>query len=76
LQAIEGITVVPSQANFFLAKTGLPPKEIFEKLLARDILVRDVSKYPMLSEYVRISVGTPEENDKLIAALKDVLSAT
>jgi histidinol dehydrogenase len=75
LRAIEGVEVVPSQANFFLAKMPLPPKAIFENLLARDILVRDVSKYPMLSEYVRISVGSPEENDKLIAALKEVLKA-
>jgi histidinol dehydrogenase len=73
LQAIEGVEVVPSQANFMLAKTPVKPKEIFEELLSRDILVRDVSKYPMLADYVRISVGTPEENDKLIAALKDVV---
>jgi histidinol dehydrogenase len=75
LQAIKGVEVVPSQANFMLAKTPLPPKAIFENLLARDILVRDVSKYPMLSEYVRISVGSVEENNKLIAALQDVLNA-
>jgi histidinol dehydrogenase len=74
LQAIAGVEVVPSQANFMLAKTPVKPKELFEELLSRDILVRDVSKYPMLSDYVRISVGTPEENDKLIAALKDILS--
>lgn len=75
LRAIEGVEVVPSQANFMLAKTPLPPKAIFENLLARDILVRDVSKYPMLSEYVRISIGSVEENNQLIAALKDVLNA-
>lgn len=75
LQAIEGMAVVPSQANFMLAKTPMKPKAIFEELLSRDILVRDVSKYPMLSDYVRISVGTPEENDKLIAALKEILRA-
>jgi histidinol dehydrogenase len=72
LQAIKGVEVVPSQANFMLAKTPVKPKEIFEALLERDILIRDVSKYPMLSEYVRISVGAPEENDKLIAALKEI----
>jgi histidinol dehydrogenase len=72
LQTIKGIEVVPSQANFMLAKTPVKPKEVFEALLARDILVRDVSKYPMLSDYVRVSVGAPEENDKLIAALKEI----
>ncbi|MBI3653529.1 MAG: histidinol dehydrogenase [Acidobacteria bacterium] len=73
LQKIDGLEVVPSHANFMLAKTPLKPKALFEKLLERDILVRDVSKYPMLAEYVRISVGSPTENDKLIAALKEVL---
>jgi histidinol dehydrogenase len=72
LQTIKGVEVVPSQANFMLAKTPVKPKEVFEALLARDILVRDVSKYPMLSDYVRVSVGAPEENDKLIAALKEI----
>jgi histidinol-phosphate aminotransferase len=76
LQTIKGVEVVPSHANFMLAKTPLQPKEIFDELLAHDILVRDVSKYPMLSEYVRISVGTPDEDDRLLAALKEILSAT
>ena len=40
----------------------------------RGILIRDVSKAPMLGEYVRISVGAPEENDKLIDALKEIFS--
>jgi histidinol dehydrogenase len=73
LRAIEGVEVVPSQANFMLAKTPLNPKEIFAEFLSRDILVRDVSKYPMLADYVRISVGSPEENDRLIAVLKEIL---
>jgi histidinol-phosphate aminotransferase len=47
---------------------------LFETLHARGILIRDVSKAPMLSEYVRISVGTPEENDRLIDALKEIFS--
>jgi histidinol dehydrogenase len=75
LQGLKGVEVVPSEANFMLAKTPLKPKEIFEELLSRDILIRDVSKYPMLSDYVRISVGAPEENDRLIAALKELLGA-
>jgi histidinol-phosphate aminotransferase len=57
-----------------LARTAKPPRKVFEELLARDILIRDVSRYPMLSSYVRVSVGSPEENDRLVAALKDVMS--
>jgi histidinol-phosphate aminotransferase len=75
LQNILGIEPVSSTANFMLARTAIPPRKVFEELLARDILIRDVSRYPMLSSYFRISVGSPEENDRLIAALVDVMSA-
>jgi histidinol-phosphate aminotransferase len=43
---------------------------VFADLLAQDILVRDVSSYPMLKPYFRVTVGTPEENDRLLAALR------
>jgi histidinol-phosphate/aromatic aminotransferase/cobyric acid decarboxylase-like protein len=41
-------------------------------LLERDILVRDVSGYPMLAEYFRFNVGTPAENDRLLRALNEI----
>lgn len=72
LSAIRGLEPVPSTANFMIAKTPVPPRTLFEEMLARDILVRDVSKYPMLSRYFRLSVGSPEENDKLVEALRAV----
>ncbi|MFN0087245.1 MAG: histidinol-phosphate transaminase [Blastocatellia bacterium] len=72
LGKIEGLSPAPSAANFFCVRTAIPPKELFEALHARGILIRDISKSPMLSEYVRISVGTPEENQKLLAALKQL----
>jgi histidinol-phosphate aminotransferase len=74
LQQIKGLTPMPSAANFFLARTAIPPKELFEALYARGILVRDVSSYPMLSDYIRISVGKPEENDRLISVLQEIFS--
>jgi histidinol-phosphate aminotransferase len=74
LRKIKGLAPVPSAANFFCVKTAMPPKELFESLHARGILIRDISKAPMLSEHVRISVGTPEENDRLIAALKELFA--
>ena len=75
LRRIKGLTPVPSAANFFVVRTTIPPQQLFEALHARDILIRDVSKAPMLAEYVRISVGTPEENDKLVAALQEVFQS-
>lgn len=72
LERIKGLSPVPSAANFFTVRTSVPPQDLFKELCARGILIRDVSKAPMLSECVRISVGTPAENDALLAALKEI----
>ena len=56
-----------------VVKSQLEPTQVFNELLQRDILVRDVSAYPMLRDYFRTSVGTPAENDKLFAALREIL---
>jgi histidinol-phosphate aminotransferase len=72
LRNIQGLAPVRSHANFMVVRSTIEPKRVFRELLARDILVRDVSSYPMLSEYFRVSTGTPEENDKLVAALKEI----
>jgi histidinol-phosphate/aromatic aminotransferase/cobyric acid decarboxylase-like protein len=55
-----------------VVRSEIEPKKVFTELLARDILIRDVSGYPMLQNYFRTSVGTPAENDLLIAALRDI----
>ena len=72
LSQIDGLVPVASQANFILVKSAGDPKRIFTELLARDILIRDVSGYPMLSEYFRFSVGTPEENDYVLKAIREI----
>jgi len=72
LSEIEGLWPIASRANFMVVKSQLEPTKVFNELLQRDILVRDVSAYPMLRDYFRTSVGTPAENDKLFAALREV----
>jgi len=72
LSKIDGLEPVPSQANFLIVKSATDPKRIFTDLLKRDILVRDVSGYPMLREYFRFSLGTPEENDRLLKAIREI----
>ncbi|HKG79258.1 MAG TPA: hypothetical protein VKA78_07560, partial [Pyrinomonadaceae bacterium] len=59
------------KGNFMVVKSATDPTRIFADLLKRDILVRDVSSYPMLREYFRVSVGTPDENDRLLKALNE-----
>jgi len=72
LQAIKGLAPVPSQANFMVVHSQIEPRKVFAELLRRDVLIRDVSSYPMLKEYFRVSVGTPAENEKLLAALNEI----
>ena len=73
LARIPGLLPVRSRANFMVVHSKIEPKKVFAELLKRDILIRDVSGYPMLSDYFRVSVGTPEENDLLIRALQEIL---
>jgi len=72
---IDGLEPYPSSANFFLVRCSkIPPAELFARLVADGILVRDVSRYPMLADFLRITVGTPEENDSLLRSLRSALS--
>ena len=72
ISKIRGLAPVESQGNFMVVRADTDPKRIFKELLKRDILVRDVSGYPMLAEYFRFNVGTPEENDRLLRALHEI----
>ncbi len=69
---LEGRTRVeafPSRANFILIRTAQPARRLFDALYAEGVLVRDVSRYPLLDRALRVSVGTPEENTRFLAAL-------
>jgi histidinol-phosphate aminotransferase len=73
MQSVPGIRAYPSQANFIAFEMGLDPLEVFNGLYADGILVRDVSRYPMLEKFLRVSIGSPAENDRFLASLKRVL---
>ncbi len=61
--------VYPSDANFLLVKTARP-REIYDYLIARELIVRDRSRTPGCEGTLRITIGTPEENDRLIEELR------
>ena len=64
-----GLTVIPSQANYLCFRAGSP--DLKEKLLKRGILVRNCGDYRGLDAYdYRVAIKTPEENQRLIQALK------
>lgn len=65
---------VPSSfADFVLAKSNYPASEIYDKLVQRNIYVRYFD-LPGLGDKLRITVGTKEQNRKLLSALKEILS--
>jgi histidinol-phosphate aminotransferase len=67
-----GYEVPDSQSNFVWATGGAPARETFLQLKERRILVRLMS-YPGYPEGLRISVGTDDEIDSLLAALRQIL---
>ena len=75
LSRMPGLKVYPTEANFFTIEVPVSPRLVFEDLYGQGILIRDVSSYPMLSKCLRISVGTPDENNRLLSALHAALNA-
>jgi histidinol-phosphate aminotransferase len=75
LEKVRGITPYPTSANLILFDVGTPDI-IFDRLVERGVLVRNVSGYPNLSRCLRVSVGTPEENDTFLEALQKSLGVT
>jgi histidinol-phosphate aminotransferase len=66
--------VLPSQTNFILARPPRFPAEVWlEKLRERKLLVRWF-KYPEVRDFLRITIGTPEEARALVRAARDILT--
>ena len=63
-----GCHVIPSQCNFVLVDTGVDADDLCERLLRRGIVVRSGSIWGYKT-HLRISMGTDEENRRLIAAM-------
>lgn len=68
-----GIGYVPTQANFIFVDLGVDSREVFNQLLKRGIIIRTGEIFGMPT-WARITVGKPEENERLIEALREVLS--
>ncbi|CAM3976294.1 histidinol-phosphate transaminase [Corallococcus exiguus] len=68
-----GLTLTDSHANFVFVDCHRPSAEVYEQLLRRGVIVRPMAGngHP---NCLRISVGSPEENARCVAALKEVLS--
>lgn len=72
LKKLDGITVYPSSTNFLLCKLKKSRDYVYEQLLDRGILTRRLNG-ENLDNTLRFNVGTPEQNDKLLMAFKQIL---
>lgn len=66
-----GLKYVPSSANFVLVRVG-NGGEVFQRLMKKGIIVRSMVSYH-LPEYIRVSIGTPEQNARFLAELPAAL---
>jgi histidinol-phosphate aminotransferase len=68
------LDVVPSGANFILFRPhNKPGRQVWQELLDRSILVRDCSGWPRLTDCLRVTVGTPGENDEFLGAIREIV---
>lgn len=70
-----GLTIVPTEANFFMAVFGSEPEalQLNESLLRQGVIVRPLRAFG-LPHCLRITIGTPEQNEILLDALKHSLA--
>ena len=67
-----GLEYLPTETNFFLIRVPSGGKNIYQHMLREGVIVRSMDSYG-LSEYIRINVGLPEENERFIKSLKKVI---
>ena len=68
------VTTWPSGANFILFRPdNVAGRDVWQRLLDRGVLVRDCSSWAGLTDCLRVTVGTDDENEAFIAALKEAL---
>ncbi len=68
-----GVDYTPTQANFLWIDTGKDCQMVFKELLKRGVIIRtgDIFGYPT---HIRVTTGTDEQNERFIAAFREVLA--
>ena len=69
------VDVWPSGANFVLFRPrDRNGAEVWQQLLARSVLVRNCASWPRLAGCLRVTIGTPQEDDRFLDALEEILA--
>ena len=71
-----GLNMVDSEANFFLVDLRVECKKACHELEKRGLIVRPMGPFGLPDTFVRITVGTQKENERLLEGLKEVLAGT
>ena len=76
MRKVHGIEPFPSEANFILFKVGGDTAAAQKRFLDQGVAIRDMSPWTGCEGCLRVSIGTPQENDRFLAALASVFAAT
>lgn len=77
LKELPGLTVYPGRANYRLLRCDRADFDLQRAMLEQHVLIRSCANYPGLdARYYRVAVRSQEENNRLLAALRKVLSGT
>ena len=68
-----GVRVSPSSANFILFSTGLDADVVWQRLLDHGVLVRNCSSWPRLAGWLRLTIGSEDENNAFLRGLESAL---
>ena len=68
-----GLEYIPSEANFILVRVGDRARDVFTALLKRGVIVRTSDIFG-LPEFIRVTIGTQEQNSRFISSLASVLN--
>jgi histidinol-phosphate aminotransferase len=71
--AIPGMTVQMTHTNFLIFTIGEKTPALFDYLAAHDIAVRPVWAHPLLKNYLRVSIGTPEQNHDFLSKISNFM---
>ena len=67
-----GYEVVPSQANFFMVNVRRPVRPVIDAIRAQGVHVGRL--FPALPQYLRVTIGTPQEMQSFLSAFKTVMA--
>jgi histidinol-phosphate aminotransferase len=75
LARAHGVEAFPSETNFILFRLrDRTPQEVHAAFLGESVLLRDISSWPGCAGCLRVSIGTPAENERVIAAIERVFA--